>query len=220
MRDAARIRLDDSIQRMRRTGLERELRARGIRDDRVLDVMAAVPRHLFVPPDEFEHAYEDRPLSIGFGQTISQPYMLALMLQAVEFSGTERVLDVGTGSGYQAALLSSLGREVVSIEIVPELAADARSRLAELGFRNIEVIVGNGRVGYHDKAPYDVIIVAAAAAELPTLLIEQLDDDGVLLVPVGSEQAQELVLVHRIGRRITTRKVADCAFVPFVRQPG
>jgi protein-L-isoaspartate(D-aspartate) O-methyltransferase len=215
------IHLDDSMQRMRRTGLvERELRGRGIRDDRVLDVMAAIPRHLFVPPDQVEHAYEDRALSIGFGQTISQPYMLALMLQAVEFSGTERVLDVGTGSGYQAALLSALAREVVSIEIVPELAASARSRLAELGFRNIEVIVGNGRVGYHQNAPYDVIIVAAATPELPTSLIEQLDDDGVLLVPVGSEQAQELLLVHRLGRRLTTRKVVDCAFVPFVQQSG
>src|SRR5688572_282556 len=121
------IHLDDSVFRMRRTGMvEHDLRARGIRDERVLDVMAAVPRHLFVHPAQVEHAYEDRALPIGHSQTISQPYMVAVMLEALDFTGTERVLDVGTGSGYQAALLSSLGREVVSIEIVPELAANAR----------------------------------------------------------------------------------------------
>src|SRR5688572_26735811 len=139
----APIKLDDSTFRMRRTELvERALRARGIHDERVLEVMGRVPRHLFVPPELGDSAYEDRALPIGFAQTISQPYMVAVMLETLRLQGTERVLDVGTGSGYQAALLSLLAREVVSVEVVPALAASAQARLTELGFRGVEVVVG------------------------------------------------------------------------------
>ena len=213
----APIKLDDSTFRMRRTELvDRGLRARGIHDERVLEVMARVPRHLFVPPELAEHAYEDRALPIGFGQTISQPYMVAVMLETLSFSGTERVLDVGTGSGYQAALLSLLAREVVSVDVVPELASSANARLKELGFRGIEVVVGDGSLGYREGAPYDAILVAAAAADLPIALIDQLADDGQLLIPVGPERVQELILVHKLGGRTSTRKIADCAFVPLV----
>ncbi|HEU5074630.1 MAG TPA: protein-L-isoaspartate(D-aspartate) O-methyltransferase [Polyangiaceae bacterium] len=217
----APIKLDDSMFRMRRTELvERALRARGIHDERVLEVMSRVPRHLFVPPELAEHAYEDRALPIGFGQTISQPYMVAVMLETLGLSGTERVLDVGTGSGYQAALLSLLAREVVSLDVVPELAASAQARLKELGFRGIEVLVGDGSLGHREGAPYDAILVAAAAADLPIPLIDQLADDGQLLIPVGPEGVQELILVHKLGGRTTTRKIADCAFVPLVTQRG
>lgn len=219
---SASITLDDSTFRMRRTELvERGLRARGIHDDRVIEVMARVPRHLFLPPELAEQAYEDRALPIGFGQTISQPFMVAVMLETLGLTGTERVLDVGTGSGYQAALLSLLAREVVSVEIVPDLAVSARARLKELGFRGIEVVVGDGSVGHREGAPYDAIIVAAAADDLPMRLIEQLADDGQLLIPVGPERIQELFLIHKLGGRTATRKIADCAFVPLVgRDPS
>lgn len=213
----ASIQLDDSTFRMRRTELvERGLRARGIRDERVLEVMARVPRHLFVPPELTEHAYEDRALPIGFGQTISQPYMVAVMLETLSLSGTERVLDVGTGSGYQAALLSLLAREVVSVDVVPQLAASAHARLTELGFRGVEVVVADGSLGHREGAPYDTIVVAAAAVDLPIALIDQLADDGQLLIPVGAAPIQELILVHKRGTRTSTRKIADCSFVPLV----
>ncbi len=213
----ASIQLDDSTFRMRRTELvERGLRGRGIRDERVLEVIARVPRHLFVPPELTEHAYEDRALPIGFGQTISQPYMVAVMLETLGLKGTERVLDVGTGSGYQAALLSLLAREVVSVEFIGALASSAEAKLTQLGFRGVEVVVADGSLGYGAGAPYDAILVAAAAADLPLALIEQLADDGQLLVPVGAGQIQELILVHKLGTRTSTRKIADCSFVPLV----
>lgn len=213
----ARIQLDDSTFRMRRTDLvERGLRSRGVRDERVLEVMARVPRHLFVPPELSDHAYEDRALPIGYGQTISQPYMVAVMLETLGLKGTERVLDVGTGSGYQAALLSLLAHEVVSVDVIPELASSAGARLTELGFRGVEVLVADGSLGYPAGAPYDAILVAAAAVDLPIPLIEQLAEDGQLLVPVGAARIQELILVHRLGTRTSTRKIADCSFVPLV----
>lgn len=213
----APIQLDDSTFRMRRTELvERGLRARGIRDERVIEVMARVPRHLFVPSDLTEHAYEDRALPIGFGQTISQPYMVAVMLETLCLSGTERVLDVGTGSGYQAALLSLLAREVVSVDVIPQLASSAAAKFKELGFRGVEVVMAEGTLGYPAGAPYDAIVVAAAAVDLPIALIDQLTDDGQLLVPVGPARIQELILVHKLGTRTSTRKIADCSFVPLV----
>lgn len=215
----APIQLDDSTFRMRRTEMvERALRARGIRDERVLEVMARVPRHLFVPPELSDHAYEDRALPIGLGQTISQPYMVAVMLETLGLEGIERVLDVGTGSGYQAALLSLLAGEVVSVDIVPELASSARARLKELGFRNVEVVVADGSLGYPAGAPYDTVLVAAAAPDLPLALVDQLADDGQLLVPVGADRIQELLLIHKRGTRTSTRKIADCSFVPLVSQ--
>lgn len=213
----ASIQLDDSTFRMRRTDLvERALRGRGIRDERVLEVMARVPRHLFVPPELTEHAYEDRALPIGFGQTISQPYMVAVMLETLGLRGTERVLDVGTGSGYQAALLSLLAREVVSVDVIPQLASSAAAKFKELGFRGVEVVMAEGTLGYPAGAPYDAIVVAAAAVDLPIALIDQLTDDGQLLVPVGPARIQELILVHKLGTRTSTRKIADCSFVPLV----
>jgi len=213
----APIQLDDSTFRMRRTDLvERGLRSRGVRDERVLEVMARVPRHLFVPPELSDHAYEDRALPIGYAQTISQPYMVAVMLETLGLKGTERVLDVGTGSGYQAALLSLLAHEVVSVDVIPELASSADTRLKELGFRGVEVLVADGSFGYAAGAPYDAILVAAAAVDLPIPLIEQLADDGQLLIPVGATRIQELILVHRLGKRTSTRKIADCSFVPLV----
>lgn len=213
--------LDDSVYRTRRSELvERALRRSGIRDERVLQAMAAVPRHLFVPPALIDHAYENRALGIGFEQTISQPLMVAILLEALRLEGTERVLDVGTGSGYQAALLACLAREVVSVDIIPALANRARSRLEQLGFANVEVAVGNGSVGYPRGAPYDAIVVAAAAPEVPSALVEQLAEGGTLVIPVGAGSVQTLTRVQKHNGEQVTRKLTDCSFVPLVGEAG
>lgn len=213
--------LDDSMFRKRRAELiERRLPARGIRDQRVLDAMAAIPRHLFVPAALSARAYEDRALPIGFAQTISQPFMVALMLEALALTGSERVLDVGTGSGYQAALLAALAREVVSVEVVQALAWSARDRLEQLGIMNVDVVIGNGSIGHKAGAPYDVIVVAAAAPGVPSALVDQLGDCGRLLLPIGTGNAQNLMLVSKSKTRTTTRKIADCTFVPLLGKQG
>lgn len=195
--------------------IEQQLRARDITDPRVLDVMGRVPRHRFVPPEQVGAAYEDRPLPIGHGQTISQPYVVALMTQVVRTGPEARALDVGTGSGYQAALLGELCREVYSIEIVRPLAEQARTRLAELGYRNVEVRQGDGFGGWPEKAPFDVIVVAAAPAQIPQALIDQLAPGGRLVIPVGGRQHQDLTLVEKYADgSVTQRSIAMVSFVP------
>lgn len=214
------IKLDDSTQRMRRTELVGSLGSHSISDRRVLDVMAAIPRHLFVPPALSEHAYENRALAIGFGQTISQPLMVALMLEAMHLEGTEHVLDVGTGSGYQAALLSRLARDVISVDVIPELVERSRSRLEQLGFDNVEVLVGDGSLGYPSGAPYDAIAVAAAAPKVPQALVDQLGEGGFLVIPIGDGGMQELVSIYKQAGQTTTHKIAECTFVPLVGEAG
>jgi protein-L-isoaspartate(D-aspartate) O-methyltransferase len=217
----ARINLDDSKQRMRRVDLvERALRQRGIRDERVLEAMAAVPRHLFVSPEQAEQAYEDRPLPIRGGQTISQPYMVAWMLQVLQLRGSERVLDVGTGSGYQAALLAALAQQVISVEVSPDLAQSAAQALALLGVTNVDVVIGDGSLGWHEAAPYDAIIVGAGAPRLPTPLVDQLAVGGTLVIPVGERHAQRLMRVRKRDEQVTHEALGECSFVPLVGRHG
>ena len=181
---------------LRHRMVDLQLAARDIRDERVLDVMRQIPRHRFVPESQRESAYADWPLQIGAGQTISQPYIVGLMTQLAKPQPESRALDVGTGSGYQAAVLAELCREVYSIEIIEPLAVEARLRLADLGYRNVEVRCGDGYRGWPEHAPFDVIILAAAPAEIPEPLVEQLAPGGRLVLPVGG-WAQELVVVEK-----------------------
>jgi protein-L-isoaspartate(D-aspartate) O-methyltransferase len=190
-----------------------QIEARGIHDKRVLEAMRKVPRHLFVPENERGQAYEDHPLPIGLGQTISQPYIVALMSELLELKGTERVLEVGTGSGYQAAVLSYLAKEVYTIEIVRELAERAERILSGMGYKNIHVRWGDGYAGLVDKAPFGAIIVTAAADHIPQKLIDQLEMGGRLVIPVGNI-SQNLLLCVKTPEGITRKSVAPVLFVP------
>ena len=197
-----------------------QLRARGIEDERVLDAMSRVPRHEFTAARYRDQAYEDYPLPIGEGQTISQPYIVALMLEALELSPGDRVLEVGTGSGYVAALLAEMAAQVVSIERYAALADEARDLLSQLGYTNVKVIVGDGGQGFPPCAPYDAIIVSAAAPEVPPALLSQLAEGGRMIIPVGSYDSQQLQLIHmRNGQpQIQWREL--CRFVPLVMGDG
>ncbi len=193
-----------------------QIEARGVRDERVLEALRAVPRHRFVPPDLERSAYDDGPLPIGHGQTISQPYVVAVMSEELAPEPDDVVLDVGTGSGYQAAVLSRLVRQVYSIEIVPALAEEARTRLAALGYTNVEVITGDGWAGLPAHAPYDGILVAAAPPEVPEALLDQLAVGARLVIPVGSFQ-QDLRVLERTAEGFDERTLFGVRFVPLVR---
>jgi protein-L-isoaspartate(D-aspartate) O-methyltransferase len=199
--------------------VQSQIEARGVRSPRVLEAMREVPRHLFVPEEVREHAYEDRALPIGRGQTISQPYIVAVMTELLDPRPGHRVLDVGTGSGYQAAVLARLVREVASIEIVPELAEEARARLATLGYANVTVITGDGYAGLPERAPFDGILVAAAPEEVPPALLDQLAVGARLVIPVGGDE-QVLRVYHRTEEGIESRDVFPVRFVPLVRESG
>lgn len=200
--------------------IETQLRARGIVDQRVLAAMSLVPRERFVPEALRDHAYEDGALPIGHGQTISQPFVVATICQLLALEGDERVLDVGTGSGYQAAVLAALAAEVVTIERIPELAAAARLALAETGCENVEVHVGDGSLGVPERAPFDGIAVAAAAPGLPPTLYRQLSAKGRAVVPRGTRWGQELVLVERTSRGARERTSIPVRFVPLIGDEG
>ncbi|MCL5428376.1 MAG: protein-L-isoaspartate(D-aspartate) O-methyltransferase [Chloroflexi bacterium] len=197
-----------------------QLKGRGIRDPRVLDAMLAVPRHRFIPPGEANQAYEDRPLPIGEGQTISQPYIVAYMLQALALDGHERVLEIGTGSGYQAALLGRLAREVHSIERHETLAKAAAKILDELSITNVMVHHGDGTKGWPEQAPYEAIIVAASAPVVPQPLLQQLSDSGRLILPVGVAWGQILQLWRRQGDAFDYEELVPVAFVPLIGEHG
>jgi protein-L-isoaspartate(D-aspartate) O-methyltransferase len=200
--------------------VERQLLGRDIRDERVLAAMRAVPRERFVPPELRARAYDDAALPIGAGQTISQPYMVARICEALSLGGRERVLDVGTGSGYQAAVLAELADEVHTIERVPELAERARANLEEAGYERVQVHVGDGTLGLPAHAPYAAIAVAAAAPRLPEPLYEQLEPRGRVVIPVGRRGGQELQLVVRSPEGPAVLRSVPCRFVPLVGQEG
>ena len=212
--------MNEDYESLRLRMVERQIRARGVRDERVLEAMRKVPRHVFVPPDLVDEAYEDHPLSIGKGQTISQPYMVALMTEALELGGNEKVLEVGTGSGYQTAILAELAREVYSIERIPELARDAERRLEDLGYTNVHIKVGNGTLGWPEEAPFDAIMVTAGAPKVPGPLKAQLADGGRLVIPVGSEFHQILYRVKRQKDTFSEEALTSCVFVPLVGEEG
>jgi len=190
-----------------------QLERRGIRDPRVLQAMRKVPRERFVDPAMIERAYEDQPLPIGFGQTISQPYMVARMCELAALTGRERVLEIGAGSGYQAAVLAELAREVFSVERIAQLADQAARRLKGLDIKNVEIGAFDGTFGWTARAPFDAIIVAAGAPEIPPLLVDQLDDGGRLVVPVGPRQGQRLAIVSRQRDHFEVTWTTPCTFV-------
>lgn len=203
---------------LRQQMVNSQIRARGIRDERVLSAMERVPRHEFAPERFRDQAYEDHPLPIREGQTISQPYMVALMLDALELSPADKVLEIGTGSGYVTALLAELTTHVVSMERHPPLADAARSLLARLGYNNAIVIAGDGTRGFAESAPYDAIIVSAAAMEIPPALVAQLAERGRMIIPVGVDDAQQLRLLRKENGILRTEFRELCRFVPLL--PG
>lgn len=213
---------DDNRAQQRERMVERQIAARDVRDPRVLDAMRTVPRHLFVAPDQAAGAYEDRPLSIGHGQTISQPYIVALMTQLARPASGDRVLEIGTGSGYQAAVLARLTAHVYTIEIVEPLADEAAQRLRQLGYDNVSVRAGDGYAGWPQYAPFDVVMLTAAPEEVPAPLLAQLKPGGRLVAPVGpASLGQELRLIEKqADGSLKTTRVASVRFVPFTRKDG
>lgn len=200
--------------------VRRQLRERGIHDERVLEVMGRLERERFVPPEQRAAAYEDRPLGIGGGQTISQPYIVALMTQELEVRRDHRVLEIGTGSGYQTAILAELAGEVCSVERIEELAAQARRVIEDLGLTNVRFHVGDGSLGWPDEAPFDRILCAAASPEVPPAWTEQLADNGRIIAPVGTVECQRLLRVHKRAGVYERRVVCDVRFVRLIGQQG
>lgn len=200
--------------------VEQQIRARGISDPRVLAALLKVPRHEFVPAPLRHDAYTDHPVPIGSGQTISQPYIVAYMLQAASLRSSDLVLEVGTGSGYATALLAELSRAVVSIERFPELAKNAAELLNRLGYTNIQIEVGDGTLAFPQRAPYDLIFVSAAAPYFPPALLEQLANGGRMIIPVGDATTQELQLVTRTPEGNIVRRLEGCRFVPLIGEEG
>ncbi|MBI3011479.1 MAG: protein-L-isoaspartate(D-aspartate) O-methyltransferase [Candidatus Omnitrophica bacterium] len=197
-----------------------QIKARGLTDKRLLAAFHKVERHLFVPEELQQEAYEDRPLPIGLGQTISQPYMVALMTSLLRLQGHERVLEIGTGSGYQTAILAELTLEVFSVERLPELLPAVKRRLDALGYFNVHLSPGNGSLGWPEFAPYDAILIGAAAPEIPAPLLEQLTDTGRMVIPIGSQSAQMLNEVEKRGGAIHRKEIASCVFVPLMGRYG
>jgi protein-L-isoaspartate(D-aspartate) O-methyltransferase len=209
-----------NFEQLRKSMVETQIRSRGVRNESVLRAMGEVPRHEFVPPELRVRAYDDGPLPIGLDQTISQPYIVALMTELVEPMPNHRVLEVGTGSGYQAAVIARLVSQVSSIEIIPEHAETAAGRLKRLGVKNVEVRAGNGYLGWPERAPFDGILVTAGATEVPPRLVEQLKPGGLMIIPVGStlsEQILKVIQKDALGK-IETRDVIPVRFVPLRRQ--
>jgi len=200
--------------------VETQIRKRGIANERVLQVMATVPRDEFVPPQWIAQAYADEPLPIGHGQTISQPYIVAAMAAALGLTGSENVLEIGTGCGYQAAVVSMLAREVHTVELLPDLAQSAAERLQRLGYANVHVHTGDGTLGWPEPSPYDAILIAAAAPAVPEPLLQQLAEGGRLIAPVGEEDKQELHLVTKREGQLLVKQGGPCRFVPLMGQHG
>jgi protein-L-isoaspartate(D-aspartate) O-methyltransferase len=206
----------DRFAAQRRHMVETQLRARGIRDLRVLSAMSSIPRHKFVDPLYRDQAYEDHPLPIDAGQTISQPYIVALMLELLQLDSSANVLEVGTGSGYQTALLAQLSFHVYSMERHPELARQAAENLSRLGLTNVSLVTGDGSRGWADRAPFDAIVVSAATPQIPPPLFEQLREGGRMIIPVGPTEQQELQLIHKREGKALISLHEGCRFVPLI----
>lgn len=208
----------DSFERERREMVRFQIEDRGIKDAATLSAMTAVPRHRFVPENLLKNAYDDGALPIGHGQTISQPYIVAYMTEIVKPQKGQRVLEIGTGSGYQAAVLAQIVDMVFTIEVVPELANAAASRVSTLGYKNVKIKVADGYYGWKENSPFDAIVVTAATEFIPPPLLEQLKDGGKMVIPVGSPFfTQSLMLVEKQGKKITTHSLIPVRFVPFTR---
>ena len=210
------IAMAQDFDKLRNKMVEEQLKSRGIKSKVVLDAMHNVPRHLFVPQELRHYAYEDSPLPIGLGQTISQPYIVAFMTESLNPLPGMKILEIGAGSGYQAAVLAYLGCNVYTIELLPELAESAEKTLAELKFDNVKVRCGNGFLGWQEEAPFDAIIVTAAPDKIPEKLIEQLKEGGKMIIPVGPNSLQSLKLIQKRGKRIVERDLLPVRFVPMV----
>lgn len=211
--------VQDEFEKVRRDMVDQQIRARGITDKKVLNAMYKVPRHKFMPPTHSKVAYVDSPVSIGYQQTISQPFIVAYMTDAADISKNKKVLEIGTGSGYQAAILGELAREVYTIEIIPELAEQAASVLNELGYKNVHVKTGNGYLGLPEQAPFDAIVVTAAPDEIPQALIDQLAVGGKMVIPVGDKN-QEMVVIKKTKKGVTQKRTMDVRFVPMTGKPS
>jgi protein-L-isoaspartate(D-aspartate) O-methyltransferase len=198
----------------RKRMVEREIVAKGIEDQRVINAMLKVPRHLFIPEEHMHYSYYNLPVPIGYGQTISSPFIVALMTQELELKKSDRVLEVGTGSGYQAAVLAEIAAEVYTVEIIEPLAKAAEKRLKELKYDNVTVVLGDGYWGYPEESPYDKIVVTCAPEEIPEPLVEQLADGGIMVIPVGPAGFQYLIKVKKDGDDIEIEKVTPVSFVP------
>jgi protein-L-isoaspartate(D-aspartate) O-methyltransferase len=211
---------EEWFQRERMEMVERQIAARGVRDPRVLEAMRKIPRHLFVPEEYRNAAYEDRPLPIGEGQTISQPYIVAVMTELLQPHPQDTILEVGTGSGYQAALLSQLVARVISVERLSAIAEQARKNLSNLGITNIEVMISDGTLGWPDKAPYDGILITASTPEIPPPLIDQLAEGGRLVAPVGGQGYQELIKIVKHQGKVEKTYHGGVVFVPLIGRYG
>lgn len=210
---------EDPFKKKREELVLQSIEERGVKDKAVLKSMRTVKRHLFVPQNSVANAYDDRPLPIGYGQTISQPYIVAYMTEVINPKPEYKVLEIGTGSGYQAAVLAEIVKEVYTIEIIPELGNAASARLKKLGYNNVNVKVSDGYFGWKEHGPYDAIMVTAAAEFVPPPLIEQLKEGGKIVIPIGSPfMNQNLMLIEKKGKKITTKSLLPVVFVPFTRR--
>lgn len=210
----------DRYKKLREWMVETQIVERGIKDKRVIDVMKKIPRHLFVPEDIMDNAYDDRALPIGHGQTISQPYIVALMTELLELNGDEKVLEIGTGSGYQAAVLAELTKEVHTIERIQILAEEAKKKFEKLGYKNITVYIKDGTEGLPEEAPFDRIIITAATPEIPEPLILQLKEGGIIVAPVGERYGQYMLKAEKKGSELEKHYLIPVAFVPLIGKYG
>jgi len=211
---------DDGHEKDRKRMVDIQIAARGVKDERVLAAMRDIPRHLFVPGAYRDAAYNDSPLPIGKGQTISQPYIVAVMTELLLVKSSDKVLEIGAGSGYQAAILGKLAKLVMSVERIPEVAETAKENLARVGITNVRIMIGNGTIGYPEEAPFDAILITAATPSIPPPLINQMAEGGRLVAPVGSRELQELVRLTKKGDKTTSEFFGGVVFVPLLGEYG